>query len=86
VLVAIWLLRRVRVPALLTWYTVGVAAQFLLSSTVGPRPRFLMTAFPLLIVPARYLRNSALAVTVVVSLIAAGVLAAAYASPGLMAP
>jgi hypothetical protein len=86
VLAALWLLRRVRVPALLIWYTAGVAVQFLLSSTVGPRPRFLMTAFPLLIVPARYLRNWALVMTVVASLIAVGVLAAAYASPGFMAP
>lgn len=86
VLAALWLLSRVRVPAMLIWYTVGVAAQFLLSSTVGPRPRFLMTAFPLLIVPARYVRHRALVGIVVASLVAAGVLAAAYASPGVMAP
>jgi hypothetical protein len=87
VLAALWLLRRVRVPSILIWYTVGVALQFLLSSTVGPRPRFLMTAFPLLIGLAYYLKRRALFVTVLAgSLIATIILAAAYARPGFMAP
>lgn len=86
VLAALWLLRKIRVPPVLTWYTLGVAAQVLLSSTVGPRPRFLMTAFPLLIVPAHYFKDRVLVVIVVVSVLATGVLAAAYASPGLIAP
>ena len=41
--------RKVRLPAPWWAYSLGIALLMLLPTTVGPRPRFLFTAFPLLI-------------------------------------
>jgi hypothetical protein len=41
--------RRVRLPAAWWAYSIGVVALMLLPSTVAPRPRFVYTAFPLII-------------------------------------
>jgi hypothetical protein len=67
-------------------YTLGVAIQFVLSSAVGPRPRFILTAFPLLFVPARYLRGKTFVGTTILSLLLLSVLAALYAVPDVLIP
>ncbi len=46
--VSAWLLWRWRPPAVLTIYALGVAVPPLLSAMISSRPRFAMTAFPLL--------------------------------------
>jgi hypothetical protein len=51
------LLWRWRPPAILGVYTVGVLGLSLVSRTLGPRPRFVFTAFPLLVAVARALRG-----------------------------
>jgi hypothetical protein len=84
VLVAIWFLPRLRVPPLLAWYAFGVVIQFVVSTTVWPRPRYAMSAFPLLIIPARYFRGRIFALGVVASLVAVGVIAYRYAIPGTL--
>jgi hypothetical protein len=47
--VGLWALWRMRLPGVLTVYTLVVLALMLLPDTVTARPRFLYTAFPLLI-------------------------------------
>ena len=46
-LVAVVVLARTRPPGVLIAYTAGVIVLALLTPTMGPRPRFLLTAFPL---------------------------------------
>ncbi|MFM8553268.1 MAG: glycosyltransferase family 39 protein [Acidimicrobiales bacterium] len=53
----IWCLRRHRLPAGHTAYSAVVIFLMLLPATVTARPRFLFTAFPLLIPAARQLRD-----------------------------
>src|SRR5206468_703491 len=55
--VAFVLLVRWRPPAVLTVYAAAVMLMAVVSSDVGARPRFVMTAFPLLIAVARPLRD-----------------------------
>ena len=64
VLVTTVLLIRARPPAPLAIYTAGVVLLALFSQTLGARPRFLLTAFPLVMVLARWLSASAFTVTV----------------------
>ena len=56
-LLAVWCLRRHRLPAPHTTYSAVVIFLMLLPATVTARPRFLYTAFPLLIPAARVLRD-----------------------------
>ena len=51
------LLWRWRPPAVITIYAVGIALLAVMSSDVGPRPRFVLTAFPFLVAFARPLRG-----------------------------
>ena len=56
-ILGIWCLRRHRLPAVHTAYSAVVIFLMLLPATVTARPRFLFTAFPLLIPAARQLRD-----------------------------
>ena len=53
------LFTRVRLPGPLIVYTLGLAVLMLVSQNYGARPRFIMTAFPLVTAPARWLRGNA---------------------------
>jgi hypothetical protein len=58
------LLVRARPPATILVYTAGIVLLALLSQTLGPRPRFILTAFPLVVVVGRWLRGSTFALVV----------------------
>lgn len=58
------LLVRARPPAAILIYTAGIVLLALLSQTLGARPRFILTAFPLVVVLGRWLRGSAFALVV----------------------
>ena len=53
----IWCARKHRMPAMYDAYSASVLVLMLLPATVTARPRFLFTAFPLLIPAARMLRD-----------------------------
>jgi hypothetical protein len=55
------LLVRARPPGALLAYTVGIVLPVMVSETLGARPRFLLTAFPLVAVVGRWLRGNAFA-------------------------
>jgi hypothetical protein len=61
---ALVVLVRARPPEPVLVYTAGVVLLALLSQTLGARPRFLLTAFPLVAVLGRSLRGNAFAVAV----------------------
>jgi Gpi18-like mannosyltransferase len=63
-----------RQPRPLVVYTLGIAALALFSQTLGPRPRFVLTAFPLFIALGRRLRPLAWSLTMAVSAGLLGVL------------
>lgn len=54
---ALWTLRKYRLPAMYAAYTAVVLVLMLLPATVTARPRFLFTAFPLVFPVARTLRD-----------------------------
>jgi hypothetical protein len=58
---------RARLPGPVVAYTLGIVLLALGSETLGARPRFVLTAFPLIVVLARYLRGSAFSVTLACS-------------------
>jgi hypothetical protein len=64
-----FMLWRWRPPAIITIYAVGIALMAVMSSDVGPRPRFVLTAFPFLIAFARPLKGVWLSVAVGMSAI-----------------
>ena len=74
--VALVLLARWRPPGTLTLYAAGVVVLAAGSSNLGLRPRFLVTAFPLLQAVAWKVRGSAFAVIVAVSAVVLGALVA----------
>jgi hypothetical protein len=88
VLVAILLplLRGARLPGLLGAYVVGVLLQCVLDSGVGPRPRFLLTAFPLLLLPASTWSTRTYRIAVVVSAALLALVSALYVRPGFTSP
>ena len=55
--IAVWAVRRHRLPLPHIAYSATVLFLMLLPATVTARPRFLFTAFPLLIPAARVLRD-----------------------------
>jgi hypothetical protein len=57
IIVGIWALVRVRLPGPLVAYTAGILALMLLPATVTARPRFVYTAFPMLIAFAAWWRE-----------------------------
>jgi hypothetical protein len=61
------LLWRWRPPAIVTIYAVGIAALAVASSSVGARPRFVLTAFPFVVAVARPLKGIWLTATVAAS-------------------
>ena len=60
--VTLVLLVRARPPDVVLVYTVAVMGMALLTPTMGPRPRFLLTAFPLVIVLADRLKPAAFSI------------------------
>ena len=56
-IIAVWCARRHRLPAMYDAYSLTVLVLMLLPATVTARPRFLFTAFPLIIPAARMLRD-----------------------------
>jgi hypothetical protein len=50
--------RRKGLPWLLALYTVAMVVPLLAASRLGWRPRFLLLAFPMMVVPARALNRS----------------------------
>lgn len=63
------LVRRVRLPGLLIAYTAAMVLPLLIDSRIGLRPRFLLTAFPLMLVVAQALRSYAFAAYCVLSVV-----------------
>lgn len=61
--------RRVKLPGLLLGYTAAMILPLLLASRLGLRPRFLLTAFPLMLVVAQALRGYAFAAYCVLSVV-----------------
>ncbi len=59
VIVAAVLLLRWRPPAVLTWYAAGIIGLAVIAHTLGPRPRFVLTAFPLVVAAAVSVRGVA---------------------------
>ena len=57
-ILAVWCARRYRLPAMFDAYSATVLFLMLLPATVTARPRFLYTAFPLIISAARALRDN----------------------------
>lgn len=64
VAIATVLLVRARPPGAILVYTAGIVLLALLSQTLGPRPRFILTAFPLVAVAGRWLQGNAFALVV----------------------
>ncbi len=86
VAVALLALARWRPPAVLVVYTAGVLALSLLSVTLGARPRFVTTAFPLVAALAWALRGRAFEVALALSAGLSCVAAVIYTTPGVVAP
>jgi hypothetical protein len=61
--------RRVKLPGLLLGYTAAMLLPLLVASRLGLRPRFLLTAFPLMLVVGQALRSYAFAAYCVISAI-----------------
>jgi hypothetical protein len=62
-----WLLWRWRPPAELVIYTVGIIGLAVLSENLGPRPRFIVTAFPLIVALAHGLAGRRFTVLIATS-------------------
>lgn len=85
-LYAINLHRGARLPATHTIYSLAVLTQCLLYSGVGPRVRFLLTAFPLLMLPTQHWRTRTYTTATAISallLIGAAIL---HTAPTVQAP
>lgn len=80
------LLVRQRAPALVLLYCAGVVAAPLLSFTLGPRPRFVYVAFPLVVALATALRGRAFRVALAVCTVGLAVLAWLYTGTWLVTP
>ncbi|MGH8930944.1 MAG: mannosyltransferase family protein [Egibacteraceae bacterium] len=86
VLIALYFLWRWRPPAVIVIYTVGVLGLCLGSWTLGARPRFVLTAFPLIVAVARAARGRWFAPVLGVSALGMWVLAVMYTAPGMAVP
>lgn len=84
--VALVLLWRWRPPAVVVVYTLGILALALLSQTLGARPRFLLTAFPLVVAVAVAVRGWPYRLLLAGSAVGCAVLAALYTVPLLAVP
>jgi hypothetical protein len=65
--VTLVLLIRARPPGPVLVYAIGVIVLALVSETLGARPRFVLTAFPLVVAPGRWLRGNGYAVALACS-------------------
>jgi hypothetical protein len=86
IVVALVLLVRARPPAAIVVYTVGVVALALSSHTLGARPRFVLTAFPLVTVFGRWLRASAFPAVIAGSAVLLGAMAILSVASRLATP
>ena len=77
---------RWRPPAIIWGYTLGVLAPCLLSQTLGARPRFLFTAFPLVVALAWWARGMWFSALLACSAILLAVTTIIYTHPGVVAP
>lgn len=84
--VAVVLAIRWRPPAVVWAYTIAVLAPALLSQTLGARPRFVFTAFPLLVAVAWAARGVAYQVVLACSAVALALATIIYTTPGVVAP
>jgi hypothetical protein len=50
---------KAKLPGPVVVYALGIVALALCAKTLGTRPRFLLTAFPFVVAPARVLREAA---------------------------
>jgi len=82
VLMVVWW----RPPAAVLAYTLTIAALTIGSSTLGGRPRFILTAFPLFIAVALAVRNTWLSVLVGIGAVATGALVFVTANSLLLTP
>lgn len=78
VLGAAWALWRWRPPLTLTLYAAGIVGLALVAQTLGPRPRFVFTALPLVWAPAVLLRGDRFRLLVVGSTAGLAVLSVMY--------
>lgn len=85
-LAAGYLLWRWRPPAVIAIYTAAILFLCLSSSILGARPRFVLTAFPLIVAVARALDGWHFAVVLSVSVLAMIGLAMVYTAPMLAVP
>ena len=84
--VAVVLMVRWRPPAILWAYTIGVLAPSLLSYTLGARPRFIFTAFPLVVAVAWAARGHVFSAVLACSAVLMAVATIIYTTPGVVAP
>lgn len=85
-LAAGYLLWRWRPPAVIAIYTAVIMSLCLTSSILGARPRFVLTAFPLIVAVARVLEGWWFVVVLSASALAMIVLAVVYTTPVLAVP
>ena len=83
---ALVMMVRWRPPLVLWAYTAGVMAPSLLSQTLGARPRFLFTAFPLVVAVAWGARKMAFSLVLASSAVLMAAAAIIYTTPGVVAP
>ncbi|MDP9406066.1 MAG: hypothetical protein M3O86_05630 [Actinomycetota bacterium] len=84
--VALVLLWRWRPPAVVVVYTLGILALAFVSQTLGARPRFVMTAFPLIAAVAWAVRGTAYPFVLAGFAVLSAGLAMVYAVPLLSVP
>lgn len=81
--IAMW---RWRPPAVLWLYALGIVGLSLISMTLGPRPRFVLTAFPLVAALAWAVRGRAFSLLLAVSATFSSILALVYVIPVYVTP
>ena len=86
VVVALVLMVRWRPPAVIWAYTIGILAPSLLSQTLGARPRFIFTAFPLVVALAWAVRGAWYSAVLACSAVLLALTSIIYTTPGVVAP
>lgn len=86
VVVALVLMVRWRPPAVVWAYTIGILAPSLLSQTLGARPRFIFTAFPLIVALAWSVRGAWYSAVLASTAVLLAVTSIIYTTPGVVAP
>ena len=86
VVISAVLLVRWRPPAAVWIYAVAVMAMSLLSQTLGARPRFIFTAFPLIVAVAWSVRGAAYSAVLASTAVLLAAAAVIYTWPGVVAP